>query len=62
MAEIKNKIVREAQEQYHLFGYQVARLLSISESTFGRMMREELPIQEQERIVKLIREACNEGK
>ncbi len=58
--KIKNKIIREAQESKHLYGYQVARLLNVSESTFGRMMREELPQEEQERIANLIGEASNE--
>lgn len=59
---IKNRIIREEQETLHLFNYQIARLLNISESTFGRMMREELPEKEQRRIVALIREAVNENK
>ena len=59
---IKNKIIREEQEKLHLFNYQIARLLNVSESTFGRMMREELPEKEQRRIVALIREAVNENK
>ena len=59
---IKNRIIREEQETLHLFNYQIARLLNISESTFGRMMREELPEKEQRRIAALIREAVNENK
>ncbi len=62
MIEIKNRIIRKAQEECHLYGYQVARLLNVSEATFGRMMRFELPEEEQTRIANLIMEACNEKK
>lgn len=55
-----NIIVREAQDESHMYGYQVARLLNVSESTYGRMMREELPEEEQERIASLIREVSHE--
>lgn len=59
----KNFIIRSVQEKNHLYGYQIARILNVSESTFGRMMREELPIEEQERIARLIEEAVkNEEK
>ena len=50
----KNKIIREAQRSKRYFGYEIAALLGISESTFGRMMRKELPIEEQKRIAEII--------
>ena len=36
--------------------WDVAKILGVSESTFYRMMRDELPEDEQKRIVKLIEE------
>lgn len=59
----KNLIIRSVQEKNHLYGYQVARILNVSESTYCRKMREELPVREQERIARLIEEAVkNEEK
>lgn len=53
----KNLIIRSVQEKNHLYGYQVARILNVSESTYCRKMREELPVLQQERIARLIEEA-----
>ena len=50
-----NKIIREELEKMHLFNYQAARRLNVSESTWTRMMREDLPEIEQHRIIDLIR-------
>ena len=50
----KNTIIRTAQRDKRMYGYEVARLLKVSESTFGRMMRNELPKDEQKRIADLI--------
>jgi predicted XRE-type DNA-binding protein len=36
--------------------WKLARLLGVSESTVNRMIREELPEEEQDRIVRLIEE------
>ncbi|MCR5794770.1 MAG: hypothetical protein K6G61_05430 [Solobacterium sp.] len=57
---VKNLIIREEQERLHLFNYEIANILKVSESTFGRMMRSELPEEEQRRIVSLIREAVHD--
>ena len=51
----KNKIIKAAQREKRMFGYEIARLLKVSESTFGRMMRDELPIEKQEEIADKIR-------
>ena len=58
----KNILIREVKEKLHLYNYQIANILKVSESTFTRMMREELPEEEQRRIVALIREAHNAGE
>ena len=54
--KVNNKSIREVQEKYHLYGYQIARILNMSESTYGRMMRCELPEDEQQRIIQIIEE------
>ncbi len=53
---MKNKAIREALAKRGLFMYQLGKLLNVSEATITRMMRDELPEQEQRRIVKLIEE------
>lgn len=49
-----NNIIREAKNKKRMFNYEIANLLNVSESTFGRMMRNELPEDEQQRIADLI--------
>ena len=51
---MKNEKIREALSQNRMYAYELATLLGISEATFGRMMRKELPDEEQKRIVELI--------
>lgn len=50
----KNISIRVAMMTHGLTQWDVAKILGVSESTFYRMMRDELPEDEQERIVKLI--------
>ena len=54
-----NLIIWEAKMQTRRYNYEIANLLNVSESTFGRMMREELPIDEQKRIAALILKGNN---
>lgn len=49
--EIKIEMARHGLKQW-----QVASILGISESVFSRKIRNELPSEEQERIIALIRE------
>ena len=49
-----NDIIREAKSKKRMFNYEIAELLGVSESTFGRMMRNEIPLEEQKRIADLI--------
>ncbi len=51
---MKNKLIRDALSKKGMFLYQLGTLLNVSEATITRMMREELPEKEQQRIVKLI--------
>lgn len=53
---MKNQRIEFALMETGLRKYQLAKLMGISESTFGRMMREELPVERQEEIVRIIEE------
>ena len=53
---MKNKAIRVALFDTGVKRYELAQLLKVSEMTMYRMLREELPQGEQDRIVKLIRE------
>ena len=53
-----NMKVRIAMMENQFTQWKLARLLGVSESTVNRMIREELPEEEQDRIVALI----NEGR
>ena len=59
MAKQTNALIREEVAKHRMYYYEVCELLNISESTWGRMMRKELPQEEQERIVKLIKKSMN---
>ena len=52
--EKQNVIIREALEKQNLPVWYLKNILKCSESTVTRLMREELPEEEQIRIVKLI--------
>ncbi len=54
-----NRIVREAMAEYNICQWQLADMLGIREETLSRMMRYELDIEEQEEIVRLIKEKHN---
>ena len=41
--------------------YELGKLLGVSESTIWRKMRFEMPEEEQEKIVRLIKESVNNG-
>ena len=51
-----NEKITDARKKAGLRQWQVADLLGVREDKFCRMLRYELPKEEQERIVKLIRE------
>ena len=53
---MRNQEIEIALMKAGLRKYQLAKIMGISESTFGRMMREELPAEKQEEIVRLIME------
>lgn len=53
---MKNKKIKIALMTSGLRQYELARILGISETTLGRKLREELPEEEQDRIVGIIEE------
>lgn len=52
---VTNLKIRVAMTEHQFTQWKLARLLGVSESTIYRMIREELPEEEQDRIVDLIR-------
>lgn len=52
---MNNINVRLSMMEHDLKQWQLAKLLNVSESTVNRLLREELPQEEQARIIDLIR-------
>lgn len=52
---MKNACIKIAMVECDLRQWQVARLMGVHEGTLSRRMREEMPLEEQEKIVDLIR-------
>ena len=50
----KNPLIRSACRKYRVYGYEAAKLMGISVSTYTRLMREDLSESDQKEIVKLI--------
>ena len=50
-----NERVRTELKKNGMYQWQLAKRLGVSEPTFTRMMREELPDEEQDRLVSIIR-------
>lgn len=57
MTRKKNMRVRDALKKYDFTQWQLADLLGISVDTMCRRMRHELPEEEQDRYIALIKEA-----
>ena len=53
---MKNIKIRKALKETGVRYWELARILGISDGTLCRRLRDELPAEEQEEIVKLIRE------
>lgn len=52
---MNNLEIRQAMKERRLFNYELAEMLGISEFTLSRKLRNELPQEEKERILELIR-------
>lgn len=50
-----NLLIREALRQYGLHQWQLAEMLGMREEALSRMLRHELPIAEQNELIKIIR-------
>lgn len=52
---MNNLEIRQAMKERRMFNYELAELMGISEFTLSRKLRNELPQEEKERILNLIR-------
>ena len=52
---MNNLEIRQAMKERRMFNYELAELMGISEFTLSRKLRNELPPEEKERILNLIR-------
>ena len=59
---MKNKLIRVAMVANGLKQYELAKLMNIHEASLSRKMREELPEEEQQRIVDLIQQHAKDGE
>jgi len=57
-----NLIIREAMKKYKVPQYEVADLLEVSEWTFCRWMRNEMPVIKQQAISTMIRKKATDEK
>ena len=58
---MNNTIIRMTLAETGLKYWELSRLLNISEATLSRRLRDELPAEEQDRIVDLIRQHTKTG-
>lgn len=59
---ICNKNVKIAMIKHDLKQYQLAQLMNTHESAVSRMLKDELPAEEQDRIVRLIEEETKKNE
>ena len=52
---MNNLEIRQAMKERRMFNYELAELMGISEFTLSRKLRNELPQEEKDRILNLIR-------
>ena len=52
---MNNLEIRQAMKERRMFNYELAELMGISEFTLSRKLRNDLPQEEKERILNLIR-------
>lgn len=58
---MNNLEVREAIKRARLFGYEVAAVLGMSETSFSRKLRQELSVEEKMRVLAAIEKLAKEG-
>lgn len=59
---MNNKKIRKALKDTGVKYWELARLMGISDATLCRRLRDEIPAEEQDKIVKLIREHGGGGE
>ena len=59
---MKNVKIKLAMTEFDLRQWELARLMGIHEGTLSRMLRNELPEEEQMKIVDLIQQHAREGQ
>ena len=58
---MNNKKIRKALKETGVKYWELARIMGISDATLCRRLRDEIPAEEQDKIVKLIREHGGDG-
>ena len=59
---MKNIKIRTELKEKKITQYELARLMGIGETTLCRRLRDELPAEEQDRIIELIRQHSGGGE
>lgn len=60
MANVANKEIRDAANEAGICLWQVAEKLGVSDGNFSRKLRRELPAEDREKVLNIIRELSQE--
>lgn len=60
MANVANKEIRDAAKEAGVCLWQVAEKLGVSDGNFSRKLRRELPAEDREKVLSIIRELSQE--
>lgn len=60
MANVANKEIRDAAKEAGICLWQVAEKLGVSDGNFSRKLRRELPVEDREKVLNIIRELSQE--
>lgn len=60
MANVANKEIRDAAKEAGICLWQVAEKLGVSDGNFSRKLRRELPVEDREKVLSIIRELSQE--
>lgn len=60
MANVANKEIRDAAKEAGICLWQVAEKLGVSDGNFSRKLRRELPAEDREKVLSIIRELSQE--
>lgn len=60
MANVANKEIRDAAKEAGICLWQVADKLGVSDGNFSRKLRRELPAEDREKVLSIIRELSQE--